>query len=231
MAKTGRRKKIRLPNALDQWELEALLNAPSKSSVIGIRDRCILALMGYCGLRVGEICGSDARKTPGALPGLKISDLHLREDPPHIRVIGKRNKERRAWPPLYLQDLLRAWLEIRPKCGRGNALFPVIKSTRGGFAKSQPGRSVSTQGVRKMIKRYARKAGIERRVHPHMLRHTAGTMMAQKPGATTDGVAKFLGHSDSRTALIYEHTSDERQVRLSQQMGPHEATEKRKVNS
>ena len=205
--KTKKRKKIRLPDVLSQKELDALLNAPSRKSAQGIRARCILALMGKCGLRVSEVCN------------LQTTDIRLGADDPYVRVIGKGNKERRGFLGGGLVDLLAAWIKVRPKPGRGRALFPVMKPGRRGLGISKPGRAITRQTVGRMVKGFAEKAQIDRPIHPHTLRHTAATL-ALRSGANLRKVQKMLGHAGIGTTEVYVHVTDDELAGMARRMDP-----------
>jgi len=205
--KVKKRKKIRLPDVLSKKELDALLNAPSRTSAQGIRARCILGLMGKCGLRVSEVCG------------LETGDIRLGADDPYVRVIGKGNKERRAFIGGGLVGLLAEWKKIRPKGGRGRALFPVLKPGRRGLGISKPGRRITRQTIGIMVKGFAEKARIDRPIHPHTLRHTAATL-ALRSGENLIKVQKMLGHAGIGTTEVYLHVTDAELSALARRMDP-----------
>ncbi len=202
-----KRKRVRLPDALSSKELAALLNAPSRRSVLGIRARCVLALMGKCGLRVSEVCD------------LTTTDVRLDADAPFVRVIGKGDKERRAFLGGGLVDLLKHWIQVRPKRGRGRALFPVVKSGKRGLGIAKPGRAMSRRTVGYMVKQFARKAGIEREIHPHTLRHTAATL-ALRSGENIRKIQKMMGHKDISTIQIYTHIQDDELADMADRLDP-----------
>jgi len=190
--KAKKRKPQRLPDVLEERELETLLEAPSRKSIMGLRARSILALMGRYGLRVSEVCN------------LQMADLNLDAEDPYIRVIGKGDKERRAWIGNGTLNLLTFWLEKRPKGGR--ALFPVVQHGKRFFGEAQPGRAVSPRWVCNMVDHFAKKAGIEKHVHPHTLRHTCATIAIRK-GEGIPAVRDMLGHANVSTTSIYTHTA------------------------
>lgn len=180
-----------MPKVLEKDELDALLDAPSGRSTTGIRNRVALALMGRLGLRVQEVCD------------LKVSDVKLNGKAPHVKLIGKGDRERHLPLVNSTRDLLALWIEKRPKGGK--ALLPVIQNGKRTFGTAKPGRAVSTRSVRQMVKHFGDKA-LGRHVHPHMLRTTAGTEAYRK---TKDirAVQDMLGHADISTTQIYTHVS------------------------
>ena len=211
--KTKKRKKIRLPDVLSIKELDALLNAPSRGSVQGIRARCIMSLMGKCGLRVSEVCN------------LQTTDIRLSADDPFVRVIGKGDKERRGFLGGGLVDLLKEWKKVRPSAGRGLAIFPVMKPGRRGLGVSKPGRAITRQTVGRMVKAFAHKAGIDRPIHPHTLRHTAATLALQS-GENLRKIQKMLGHAGIGTTEVYTHITDGELAGLARRMDPGKGVER-----
>lgn len=212
-----KRKKIRLPDALSTKELTALLDAPSKRSILGIRARCILALMGKCGLRVSEVCD------------LQTTDVRLDADAPYVRVIGKGDKERRAFLGGGMIDQLKHWIQIRPRRGRGQALFPVVKSGKRGLGIAKPGNAISRRSIGYMVKQYGRKAGIDRDIHPHTLRHTAATL-ALRSGENLRKIQKMMGHKDISTVQIYTHIQDDELADMADRMDPGKSTDRKKLD-
>ena len=199
--KSRKRKRKRLPDVLSKRERAALLNAPSPKSVLGIRARAILALMSINGLRVGEIGRGNKRNQPG----LRVSDLRLDADDPYIRVIGKGNKERRCFIGGIVLDALKEWNAVRPK--KSKALFPVIQGGTRTFGKARRDRAVSVRWIQGMVATYAKRAGIDRHIHPHTLRHTAATILL-RDGENIRRIQTVLGHSDISTTQIYTEIGD-----------------------
>ena len=197
--------KKRLPKTLSQRELDALFDAPSRRSILGMRARCVLRLMGIYGLRVSEVCN------------LRLADLRLAEERPYVRVIGKGDKERRIFLGGGIVDLLVLWLEWRP--GKTHNLFPVIKAGIRTFGEAEPGRAISTNSVRNMVKGFAEKAGIDRHVTPHMLRHTAATIALRK-GENLRDIQEMLGHADLSTTQIYTKVSGKNLSEMAERLDP-----------
>jgi len=169
-----------LPKSLDLTDIEALMRVPSLDQPGGVRDRAMMELIFGAGLRVSECVA------------LKQADLSL--DVACVRVLGKRNKVRTV--PLPAQTV--AWLErylesARPKLVR-KPLGQVFISNRG-----QPlGRS----SVYRMIAEYARRAGLQRRIGPHTLRHSYAVALL-KGGADLRAVQELLGHESIATTQVY----------------------------
>lgn len=187
-----------LPKDLSELDVEALLAAPDISTELGLRDRAMLELLYACGLRVSELIG------------LTIDESNLRAG--FVRVRGKGSKERlvpmgevaRDWLIQYLQ-------EARPSLVRGQPTDALFPSRAGGF--------MSRQNFWYAIKTYAKRAGIERALSPHTLRHAFATHLLNH-GADLRVVQMLLGHSDLSTTQIYTHVARARLQVLHQQHHP-----------
>jgi len=137
-------RKNKLPVTLEPEEVQNLLKKPSKRYPTGLRNKTIMLLMLHCGLRLSEIVN------------LKPGNLNLTKGKLRIES-GKGKKDRDLAIPDYLTDLLDTWRNIRPK---SNYFFSTLK-----------GKKLSGRYIQFMVKRYAKKAGIDKDVTPHTLRH------------------------------------------------------------
>lgn len=174
-----RRRGRRLPKWLNEDDRRALLSRPSRRYPTGVRNRAIISVMLLGGLRCTE-----------ALT-LRPRDVDLRDY--LIRVRGKGDKERVVpIEPALERDLL-AWRSIRPP---GPTFFTTLKGGR-----------VDDGYVREMIARYGLKAGIGRRVHPHLLRHTAASCWLNEKNLSLREVQVLLGHARIATTELYLHAS------------------------
>jgi len=143
----------------------------------------MLKMMGNSGLRVSE------------LATLEMRNVNLRTG--IIKVLGKGQKDRLLSLNPEVQQLMTAWMETRKKLADPvGAVFVTLK-----------GGPVSTRYVRYMVARYAKRAGIEKKVYPHLLRHTFGTALYRK---TRDLmlVRDTLGHAHIGTTQIYTHLAN-----------------------
>ena len=168
---------------LTREEVRAILNAPTITTRLGIRDRAMLHLCFAAGLRVSE------------LVGLPLENLSLQRMP-SIRVFGKGRKERCL--PLWKETTadLRAWLAVR-----GVVSVPELFVNADGAAMTRAGfEYILNKHVRSAAKTCSSMEG--RSVSPHQLRHSCALIMLQ---ATRDirRVALWLGHADVRTTEIY----------------------------
>ncbi|HUU40886.1 MAG TPA: tyrosine-type recombinase/integrase [Desulfatiglandales bacterium] len=141
-------RKNKLPVTLEPEEVQNLLKQPSKRYPTGLRNKAIMSLMLHCGVRLSEVVN------------LKPGNINLTKGKLRVES-GKGKKDRDLAIPDYLNDLLEAWRSIRPK---SNYFFSTLK-----------GRKLSDRYIQQMVKRYASKAGIEKKISPHTLRHTYAT--------------------------------------------------------
>ena len=180
-----RRKK--LPVVLEPEEAEKLLSIPNKRYITGIRNKAILASMLNMGLRVSEVVN------------LKPGDLNLGKR--KLRVVnGKGGVDRDLIIPVYTTDILKAWKQARPK--GSEYFFTTIKDKSGGKFASSIGSQLAVRYIQFMVKRYAKKAGIEKNISPHTLRHTYATQY-YKQTKDIETLRRILGHSDISTTTIY----------------------------
>jgi len=175
----------RLPSFLTHDEITRLLESPDLSTPLGQRDRAILELLYASGLRVSEL----------ARLNLEQINLPTRE----IRVWGKGSKERLVLMGEPAARALTAYLDKgRPELMRGKKTGAVFLN-RGGARLTE-------RSVQYLLQRYANRAGIGKRVHPHMLRHTFATHMLDG-GADLRVVQELLGHASLTSTQIYTHVS------------------------
>lgn len=170
----------RLPKALTPDELDAL-RAVRKNA----RDRALLETMVGCGLRVSEACSL-------RLEGVDWGTTSV----PSLRFVGKRDRERIVPMNDRVQDALRTWLELRGG-ERGEYVFCNLRT----------GGRLSRKTVWDAFRRYSQRAGV-RRVHPHMLRHTFGTHLADRD-VPVERIRELMGHASIQTSQIYISVSAE----------------------
>jgi integrase/recombinase XerD len=177
----------RLPKVLSEDEVERLLAAPDLTTPAGLRDRAMLELLYATGLRVSE------------LVGLRLPQIDLKGG--YLLAFGKGAKERVVPVGEEAERSLGKYLsELRPKLakGRHDAVFVNLR-----------GAPMTRQGFWKILKAWGRKAGIDRPISPHVLRHSFATHLLEH-GADLRAVQAMLGHSDIATTEIYTHIHQER---------------------
>lgn len=171
-----------LPNTLSVEEVEAILSQPLTTDIYGVRDRAILEVLYGCGLRISEASN------------LRLEDVDLEGG--FLRCRGKGGKQRLVpvgemaikWIKIYLQT-------SRPFLAKGNPRWLFLR--RGGG-------KLSRVSIWKMVKKYARSAGIKRKVSPHTFRHSFATHLLEG-GADLRSIQEMLGHSSIATTEIYTH--------------------------
>lgn len=177
-----------LPKSLSEEDVERLLAAPDTDQPLELRDRAMLELLYASGLRVSE------------LVGLQLGQLSLGQGV--VRVVGKGSKERLV--PTGEEAL--AWLDRYLRHGRplllGERLSEVV-------FPSKRGTMMTRQTFWHRIKLYAARAGINKPLSPHTLRHAFATHLINH-GADLRVVQLLLGHSDLSTTQIYTHVAQER---------------------
>ena len=175
----------RLPSFLSSDEVKHLLEIPDTTTPQGQRDRAMLEFLYASGLRVSEIVGLN----------LDNVTIETRE----IRVWGKGSKERMV----LIGKPAASALDIYLRDGRRRLLG---KSRTEALFINRYGRRLSERFLQKAISKYAIKAGLEKRVFPHMVRHSFATHLLDG-GADLRVVQELLGHADLSTTQIYTHVT------------------------
>ncbi len=187
-----------LPKSLTEEDVEALLNQPDDSQMLGMRDRAMLETLYATGLRVSE------------LVNLKVSEVSLSEGV--VRATGKGSKTRLV--PLgeeALDWITRYIKEARPQILNGQLADSLFVTQRG--------EAMTRQMFWYLIKRHAKLAGITKHISPHVLRHAFATHLLNH-GADLRVVQMLLGHADISTTQIYTHVARERLKSLHSQHHP-----------
>lgn len=168
-------------------ELDRLMKAPDPSTVQGLRDRAILELLFSTGLRISELCS------------LSIDDVDLTREEFSVR--GKGDKIRVVFLSDSAKTAIKTYLKARKDMD--DALFIQF----GKNAKGAKDLRLSPRAVQRMLKQCAAKAGITRKVSPHVIRHSFATDLLTN-GADLRSVQALLGHAHIGTTQIYTHVTD-----------------------
>jgi integrase/recombinase XerD len=188
-----------LPQYLSLEEVDALLAAPDVSTPRGIRDRALIELLYATGLRVSE------------LVELKPADLNL--DTGCVTCTGKGSKQRLVPIGQHAADWVRQYLQDgRPQLLKGRTSGRLFINARGGTA-------LTRVGFWKLLRQYARQAGVKSRTSPHVIRHSFATHLLER-GADLRAIQAMLGHSDLSTTQIYTHVLEARLKQLYEQFHP-----------
>jgi len=177
-----------LPDTLSEVEVESLLAAPDTRDALGLRDRAMLELLYACGLRVSEL--------------VKLTTEQVNLPQGVVRLTGKGNKERLVPMGEQAVDWLQRYINhARPElAGSASIRQLFITRRRNGMTR---------QAFWYRLRHYALKAGINKPLSPHTLRHAFATHLLNH-GADLRVVQMLLGHSDLSTTQIYTHVARER---------------------
>ena len=167
-------------------ELERLMRSPKDNSLHSLRDRAMLELLFSTGLRVSELCSLNR-------------DLDLTRDQFSIR--GKGEKVRVVFLSPEAKTCIKSYLDKRGDID--SALF--IQYGKG--SKNAKKLRLTPRSVERIVKGYAAKAGITRKVTPHIIRHSFATDLLEN-GADLRSVQALLGHSNIATTQVYTHVTD-----------------------
>ncbi|MFH1147974.1 MAG: site-specific tyrosine recombinase XerD [Pseudomonadota bacterium] len=178
----------RLPDTLSLADVDSLLRQPSPTDELGQRDLAMLHLLYATGLRVSE------------LVSVKAGDINLKVG--YLKTLGKGSKERIVPIGETAREKVLEYLAAgRPRLlkERKSALLFLNRS----------GNGLSRQGFWKIVRKYAKAAGIAKRITPHVLRHSFASHLLEG-GADLRSVQLMLGHADISTTQIYTHVTTER---------------------
>ncbi len=187
----------KIPEVLSKDDIEKLINTPDLSKREGIRDKAIMELLYGAGIRVSELIN------------IELTDINLEEK--IIRCFGKGSKERVVPVGDYLIDAVSNYLDIR------NTF--VKKEFSQYLFLTRRGTKFTRMGIWKIVKNYAKKAGISKDVYPHIFRHSFATHLLSG-GADLRSVQEMLGHSDISTTQIYTHVDKSRLKKIHKQFHP-----------
>lgn len=187
-----------IPDVLNRQEVEQLLDAPLHKGWMGIRDRAILELMYATGMRVSEVSM------------LKKNNVNLDAD--FVKCFGKGGKERIVPLGRIAKKAITRYLEHAR-----NKLYVKVQDDH--LFLSRLGKKISRQSLWKMIRKYAKSAGIKKHITPHTLRHSFATHLLEG-GAELRGVQELLGHADISTTQVYTHVNKEKLKKIHDEFHP-----------
>jgi integrase/recombinase XerD len=164
----------RYPEVLTQDEVEQMRRIPNRA-----RTKALFALLYDCGLR-----NSEARKLPLS---------HVQPD--YIKVIGKRNRERKVPLVPATREVLEAWIAERPMGSEW--LFPTAA-----------GNPIGMESMCKMVKYWAKASKVQKRVTAHTFRHSIATHLIER-GMPIEQVQEFMGHKSIETTRVYVHIAQQ----------------------
>jgi site-specific recombinase XerD len=189
----------RIVEFLESHELDRLLEAPTTDAqglsrasgalpLIKLRDKAVLELLFSTGLRVSE------------LASLTKDMINLKRD--EFTVRGKGDKPR----VVFMSNAARFW--IKEYLDRRHDTEPYVFINHDRAAEDRESeRALTPRSVQRIVERYARKAGITKRITPHVIRHTFATDLLRN-GADIRSVQEMLGHSSITTTQVYTRITD-----------------------
>jgi len=173
-----------LPYVLAVEEVDKLLSVPDIATSKGLRDKAMLEVLYATGLRVSELIG------------LRLDGVDTEIG--FVRCMGKGSKERIVPLGASAASAVTAYLQVRR----------VRKSTNYLFLNNR-GEKLSRMGFWKLLREYGIRAGLKKKLTPHVLRHSFATHLLER-GADLRAVQTMLGHSNISTTEIYTHVTRER---------------------
>lgn len=179
------KKERHLPRFFYYNELEEMFQVPKLNTALGQRDRLLLEMLYATGVRVSE------------LVNIKVSDINGEE----IKVLGKGNKERIVEFGDYAESILELYLNEGYKSLNVKKSEYLFLNNRGG--------KLTTRGVRYILDNIINKTTIDKKISPHMLRHTFATHLLNE-GCDLLTVQELLGHESLTATSIYTHITDDR---------------------
>jgi integrase/recombinase XerD len=189
-----------LPRYLAVEEVDRLLAQPEVTTPRGLRDRALIELLYATGMRVSELIG------------LRPADVNL--DASYLTCTGKGGKQR----IVPVGDEATAWVRRYLRDGRG-PLLGKRKSPRLFVNARRGGSGLTRVGFWKILKGYARQAGLKTSISPHVLRHSFATHLLER-GADLRAIQMMLGHADLSTTQIYTHVLEQRMRTIYDQFHP-----------
>lgn len=171
-------------------ELARLLNSPSGNTLKDLRDKAILELLFSTGLRVSELCSL-------------TNDFDFKRD--EISIRGKGGKVRVVFISDEAKKAVKKYLDARKDMS--DALFVQVGDTPKPGLGAGAGTPLTRRSIERIVKQHAIKAGITKKVTPHVIRHSFATDLLNN-GADIRSVQVMLGHANIGTTQIYTHVTD-----------------------
>ena len=181
------KKSKKLPRYFEYNELEELFMVPDTNTSLGQRDLLLLEMLYATGVRVGE------------LVNIKVKDIDLGRR--NIIILGKGNKERFVTYGEYCEDILKRYLNDGYILLNKNNLDYLFLNNNGG--------NLTERGVRYILDELIKKTSINKKISPHMIRHSFATHLLNE-GCDLLTVQKLLGHESIKATQVYTHVTTDR---------------------
>lgn len=185
----------KLPRALDVDQTSRLLLIED-TSPLALRDRAMLELMYSSGLRLSELVGLD------------MNNIDLRDG--LVTVLGKGKKSRTLPVGRYAVVALKKWFDVRAD---------MLKGEQPAMFINRRGQRLGARAFQQRLQLWARRQGIQGRVHPHMLRHSFASHLLESSGDLR-AVQELLGHADISTTQVYTHLDFQHLAKVYDQAHP-----------
>ena len=187
-----------LPETLNELQVEQFLEKIDTKAVHGLRDRAMIELLYASGLRISELANA------------RLENFNFEER--MVRVTGKGNKTRLVPVGRKACEALAAYLSTeRPKLVKPRSSSEIFLSERG--------TKLTTTRIWQIVKKHARRAGLDKNIYPHLLRHSFATHLLSN-GADLRIIQEMLGHADISTTQVYTHVDQQRLKAVHRQFHP-----------
>ena len=181
------KKSKKLPRYFEYNELEELFMVPDTNTSLGQRDLLLLEMLYATGVRVGE------------LVNIKVKDIDLGRR--NIIILGKGNKERYVTYGEYCEDILKQYLS--------DGYILLNKTGNDYLFLNNNGGNLTERGVRYILDELIKKTSINKKISPHMIRHSFATHLLNE-GCDLLTVQKLLGHESIKATQVYTHVTTDR---------------------
>ena len=181
------KKSKKLPRYFEYNELEELFMVPDTNTSLGQRDLLLLEMLYATGVRVGE------------LVNIKVKDIDLGRR--NIIILGKGNKERFVTYGEYCEDILKQYLS--------DGYILLNKTGNDYLFLNNNGGNLTERGVRYILDELIKKTSINKKISPHMIRHSFATHLLNE-GCDLLTVQKLLGHESIKATQVYTHVTTDR---------------------
>jgi integrase/recombinase XerD len=187
-----------LPETLNELQVEQFLEKIDTKAVHGLRDRAMIELLYASGLRISELANA------------RLEDFNFEQRV--VRVTGKGNKTRLVPVGRKACEALETYLSTeRQKLVKPRTSSEIFLSERG--------TKLTTARIWQIVKKHAQRAGLEKNVYPHLLRHSFATHLLSN-GADLRIIQEMLGHADISTTQVYTHVDQQRLKAVHRQFHP-----------
>ena len=190
------KKSKKLPRYFEYNELEELFKVPDTNTSLGQRDLLLLEMLYATGVRVGE------------LVNIKVKDIDMGRR--NIIILGKGNKERFVTYGEYCEDILKQYLS--------DGYILLNKTGSDYLFLNNNGGNLTERGVRYILDELIKKTSINKKISPHMIRHSFATHLLNE-GCDLLTVQKLLGHESIKATQVYTHVTTDMQKRASNIVG------------